>query len=431
MPQTCRRMGTTVNHSSDPPKRTDTGHQVERPIKTLLFSTLYPSITRPNHGIFVETRLRHLLATGEVETRVIAPVPWFPLRHERFGDWSRYAKTPTSEQHNGILIWHPRYLLPPRIGMNIAPISLALGARKIVARLIRDGFDFDLIDAHYYYPDGVAAALLSHWFNKPLVITARGTDLNLIPRYAIPRHWIRWAESRACASIGVCKALTDRLIELGGDPAKTHVLRNGVDLERFQPVDQATARARFGLANGMLLISVGHLIERKGHHLAIEILTAFREARLAIVGDGPERKRLEISAQQCGVAERVIFAGAQPQSELAYWYSAADILLLCSSREGWANVLLESMACGTPVVATPVGGTPEVVCAPVCGRIIQDRTPAALVSGIRSLLADLPERSAVREYAEQFDWAATTQGQIGLFRSILNRTASIQPLDRY
>ncbi|MBK1656439.1 glycosyltransferase [Allochromatium vinosum] len=401
------------------------------PIKTLLFSTLYPSSVRPGHGIFVETRLRHLLGSGEVETRVIAPVPWFPFRHPRFGDWAKYAATPTFEERNGVQVWHPRYLLPPKIGMNIAPIPLALGARRTIRNLIRNGDDFDLIDAHYYYPDGVAAALLAGWFKKPFVITARGTDLNLIPKYAIPRRWIRWAERRAAASIGVCKALTDRLIELGGDPAKTHVLRNGVDLERFQPLDQTDARARLGLPTGLLLLSVGHLVERKGHHLAIETLKSIPAARLAILGDGPEHARLIKQAQSLGVADRVTMAGARRQEELKEWYSAADILLLCSSREGWANVLLESMACGTPAVATPVGGTPEIIRSPVAGHIIQDRTPAALVSGIRSLLADPPERGAVREYAEQFDWAATTQGQIELFRSVLDRTSSIQPLSRH
>ncbi len=389
-----------------------------RPIKTLLFSTLYPSSVRPGHGIFVETRLRYLLATGEVETRVVAPVPWFPSQHPRFGAWAKLAATPRHEEHHGIAVWHPRYLLPPKIGMNIAPLMLALGARRTLAQLIRDGFDFDLIDAHYYYPDGVAAAILAAWFNKPLVITARGTDLNLIPRYPIPRRWIRWTAGRAAASIGVCQALADEIVTLGGDVNKTHVLRNGVDLQRFQPQDRQTARARLGLPAGTLLLSVGNLVELKGHHLAIESLTQLTDVILVIVGDGEERERLHQQAHALSVSERVIFAGARPQTELKDWYSAADMLLLCSSREGWANVLLEAMACGTPVVATAVGGTPEVVQSPVAGRIIQERTSAALVNGVRSLMDEYPDRAAVRAYAEQFDWAATTQGQIELFRAV-------------
>jgi teichuronic acid biosynthesis glycosyltransferase TuaC len=112
---------------------------------------------------------------------------------------------------------------------------------------------------------------------------------------------------------------------------------------------------------GLQLLSVGHLVELKGHHLAIEMLCSLPEAHLAVVGSGPERGALESLAQRLGVQERVRFAGQQPADALKTWFSAADALVLASSREGWANVLLESMACGTPVVATAVNGTPEVV----------------------------------------------------------------------
>jgi teichuronic acid biosynthesis glycosyltransferase TuaC len=326
-----------------------------RPMRTVLFSTLYPSVVRPNHGIFVETRLHHLLGSGEVDTRVVAPVPWFPSRHARFGRWAEMARTPAAETRNGIRVLHPRYLLPPRVGMTVAPLTLALGARATLARLQREGFDFDLIDAHYYYPDGVAAALLGHWFGKPVVITARGTDLNLIPAHALPRRWIRWAESHAAASVGVCRALMDELVRLGGRADHVHVLRNGVDLQRFMPLPQAEARRRLGLADeGTWLLSVGYLVERKGHHLAIEALAALPGMRLAIVGEGEARDALQRQTARLGLSGRVHFAGARPQDELKDWYSAADALLLCSSREGWANVLLEAMACGTPVVATPI-----------------------------------------------------------------------------
>ncbi len=394
------------------------------PIRTLLFSTLYPSSVRPGHGIFVETRLRYLLASGQVETRVVAPVPWFPSADPRFGDWADCARTPAAETHNGVSVVHPRYLLPPKVGMSIAPLVLALGARKAVAKLLADGFDFDLIDAHYYYPDGIAAALLATWFDKPFVVTARGTDLNLIPQYAVPRAWIRWAESKAAGSIGVCKALMDQLQELGAAPERTHVLRNGVDLERFSPGDQHAARARLGLPAGRLLLSVGHLVERKGHHIAIEALAALPDVHLAIVGDGEERDRLRQLADNLGVAGRVTFAGARPQTELSYWYRAADILALCSSREGWANVLLESMACGTPVVATAIWGTPEVVRVREAGRLMSERSAAALVAEVRALFGDYPSRSDVRAYAEQFDWAETTRGQLELFKRIKDGRAA-------
>lgn len=394
----------------------------ERKIRLLTFSTLYPSSVRPGHGIFVETRLRELLGSGEVEVRVVAPVPWFPSTASRWGNYARMARTPQRETHNGIDVLHPRYLLPPKVGMTIAPLSMALGAAKALHQLQSEGYDFDVIDAHYYYPDGVAAALLARWFNKPLTITARGTDLNLIPQYALPRRMMRWAAERAQASIGVCAALTDVLRGWGVAEERLHVMRNGVDLQRFRPLAQRHMRAKLGLEGAPLLLSVGYLVERKGHHVAVSalahLLTSHPQARLVIIGEGEERPNLEAQIRRLGVQAHVTLTGALPNADLLRWYSAADVLLLASSREGWANVLLEAMACGTPVVATHIWGTPEVVANDTVGRLVPERDGEAFAQAIRQLLGSGINRAEVRAYAERFSWQSTTDAQLALFKRL-------------
>ncbi|HET7763742.1 MAG TPA: glycosyltransferase family 4 protein [Burkholderiales bacterium] len=386
-------------------------------MKILTFSTLYPHAARPSHGIFVETRLRHLLASGKVESQVVAPVPWFPSDDARFGEYAIHARAPREEQRHGIQVLHPRYPLLPKIGMTISPFLLARAVRPLIERMLRS-YPFDLIDAHYFYPDGVAAVMIGQRLGKPVVITARGTDVNLIPRYRLPRAMIRWAARRAAGMITVARALKDDLVGIGVPGERIEVLRNGVDLQLFRPIEREAARARLGFPRTTLL-SVGLLITRKAHDLVIRALAALPGMDLVVVGDGPEREALAALARESRVGDRVRFVGSVPQEELRNYYGAADALVLASSREGWANVLLESMACGTPVVASRAGGSPEVVSAPEAGVLMAERTPEAVVEGVRRLFARRPDRAATRRYAEQFSWEETTRGQLRLFERVI------------
>ena len=383
-------------------------------MKILTFSTLFPNTEKPGHGIFVETRLRHLVASGQVESRVVAPIGWFPSKHPRFGDYARLARVPKNEVRHGLQVEHPRYPVLPKIGMNVAPLLLAQAARPRIARMIDEGYDFDLIDAHYFYPDGVAAAMLARYFNKPLVITARGSDITLLPQYALPRRMIKWAANRADGVITVCHALRDEVVALGVPQERVISLRNGVDLQLFRPIER-TPNALF------TLLTVGHLVPVKAQELIIAALPLLADVRLVVAGDGPNRGMLEALARERGVEARVQFLGAVPQAQLRGHYGNADALVLASSREGWANVLLESMACGTPVVASRVYGTPEVVAAPEAGVLMDERTPQGVADAVDRLRAAYPDRAATRRYAERFSWDDTTAGQIALFQDILNR----------
>ena len=325
---------------------------------------------------------------------------------------------PRRETRYDIDVRHPRYLVIPKVGMTVAPWLLAQSAKREIGRIIDEGYDFDAIDAHYFYPDGVAAVMLGKYFNKPVVITARGTDINLIPQYALPRKQLMWAAENAAGMITVCNALRDEMVQLGMPGERIVPLRNGVDLQRFQPMDRQAARTKLGI-DGFTLVSVGLLDTRKAHDLTIGALPLMPDAKLLIAGTGPERKNLEMQAQRLGVADRVTFLGSVAQPQLKEYYNAADAMVLASSREGWANVLLESMACGTPVVASNVWGTPEVVAAPEGGVLMPERTSEGIARAVRTLRENYPDHAATRRYAENFSWDATTEGQIQLFSRII------------
>ena len=394
-------------------------------MRLLTFSSLYPNATKPHHGIFVETRLRQLLGSHPIEARVMAPVPWFPFTHERFGDYARQAGIPRQEVRHGISIQHPRYPLIPKFGMNLAPWGMALACLPRLQQQIRNGQDFDLIDAHYFYPDGVAATLLGRWLKKPVIITARGSDLNLLPHYPIPRLLIQRAAQQAAHLITVSGALKQVLIQLGAEAHKITVLRNGVDLTLFQPTEREKTRQQLNLTTHPLLVSVGNLVPGKGHDLVIRAIEPLEPFQLLIIGSGPEQHNLEQLVKQLNLSQRVQFKTHLPQTELARYYSAADALVLASASEGWANVLLESLACGTPVISTAVGGSPELITAPEAGRLVQERTPQSVTQAIQNLFAHPPLREDTRRFASRFNWEETSAGQLSLFRHILARQTVI------
>jgi glycosyltransferase involved in cell wall biosynthesis len=367
--------------------------------------------------VFVENRVRRLVETRQVALTIVAPVPWFPSTWERLGKYAAYARVPRREIRHGIEVLHPRYpVIPGGIGLSVAATLLYRATRRLVLRLVRER-QIQLIDAHMFYADGVAAVRLGEEADRPVCVTARGTDLNLYPKFPRLRQQIAWAARRADAVITVCDALQRPLLDMGINAAKITTLRNGVDLELFRPLDRGAARRRWA-TEGRTIVSVGWLIERKGHHLVIEAMKSLPDTRLLIAGEGEERHKLKREIETAGLSERVRMLGQVAHEDLPSLYNAADALVLASSREGWANVLLEAMGCGTPVVATDVWGTAEVVAAPEAGILIKERSGVAITEGLRTLFASQPDRAATRRYAERFSWDTTTEGLLALFRRL-------------
>ena len=386
----------------------------------LTISSLYPNNNDPKHGVFVETRLRHLIKDfPEINATVIAPVPWFPFSSKRFGEYAKYAGVVNKETRNNIEIHHPKYLVIPKIGMYITPFFMYWALSRTVRKLKKSGAMFDVIDVHYFYPDGVAIAKVADRFKLPFTCTARGTDINLIPQYPKAKRMIQQVFSKAAHMMTVCQALKDEMLTLGAKNEDVTALRNGVDLNLFMPSteqEQAELKEKLKIKS-KLIMSVGWLIERKGHYLVIDAIKALENVTLAIAGDGPDQLKLQQQVENLGIAHKVKFLGALTQPELSEWFKAADVTVLASSREGWANVLLESMASGTPVVATNVWGTPEVVAADEAGVLVE-RTALSISQGIEQLFNNPPARAQTRLYAEKFDWQSTSLGQFDIFQRI-------------
>ena len=390
-------------------------------MKIITVTTLYPNSEQHRHGIFIENRMRQLRERyADVELKVVAPVPYFPLNSSIFGDYSKYADIPLHEQRFGVDVYHPRYLVIPKLGMHLTPFFLERAIKNSLVTILNEGYDFDLIDSHYFYPDGVAATRVAKQLNKPITVTARGSDITLIPNYPTARKRIQQTLKDVDAGIGVCQALVDEMSELEPAHSPLVTIRNGVDLALFSPLeDREKTRQELNWQKFTLLM-VGNLVELKGHALVIEALKKLPDCQLVIIGEGELEQSLKSLASELGVDDRVEFVGGLKQPELPKYYGAADSLVLASSREGWANVLLESMACGTPVIATRVWGTPEVVCRPEAGILIE-RNVENIIEGVEQVKNQPIDRNKTRMYAEEFSWDASCETLYGLFSKLISK----------
>lgn len=384
-------------------------------MRLLLYTNLFPSEELPRHGIFVEERLRHLVATGHIDAKVCALRPRNLFR--RTASTAHDGQGPTESRH-GVHVTYVDVPTLPLVTNWIDPILWARASKKAALNLAgksRSGF---ILEAHFLYPDAVAAVILARQMGVPVVMTARGSDVNIKCENPVMRRWVRWAAQRANAVVTVSQALADRLQAIGIAADKLHVLPNGVDLEKFRPIEDARSRA--GLEEERtVLVSVGHLLEAKGHHIAIEALASLPGATLLIVGQGPREDTLRKLAAKCGVAARVRFLGHVPHNQLAEIYSAADFTILASENEGMPNVMLESLACGTRVIATDVGGVSEVITDSVGGAILRTRSGKSVVQSVNSLIGDRNDRVRTRLFSQRFAWQGVIQRQIKFYEKLL------------
>jgi len=376
----------------------------------VVLSTLYPNGRQPGAGLFIRERMARV--GRRMPLTVVAPSPWFPLQSmvRRFKPGFRPG-APAVEQQQATTVWFPRWFSVPGVFKRWDGWLMALGAWPRLRALQQAG-RLDLIDAHFGYPDGFAATRLGRWLGVPVTITLRGTEMRHANDPAL-RPLLTRALQDADRVFAVSESLRQVAIGLGVAPEKVRVVGNGVDLARFQPSDRTAARATLGLPAGApVFVSVGGLCERKGFHRVIELLPRLRgqglDAHLLVVGgpspEGDWTERLQAQVRELGLTDRVHFTGPVPPDRLAGVLSAADVFVLATRNEGWANVFLEAMACGLPVVTTAVGGNAEVVCRPELGTVVPFGEPEALAAAMLAAARHPWDREQIRVHAQANTW---------------------------
>lgn len=370
-------------------------------MKALVFTTVFPNPAQPTQGLFVFERIHHLARIADV--RVVAPISW----RVRLG-----ASVPTQELNAGLEVSHPTFFYVPGLFKILDGFMLFCSTAWTLRRIRRE-FAFDLIDAHFTFPDGFAAILLGRWFGCPVTITERGTVTQLSP-YRLRRLAMGWAFRRASCVIAVAQPLADRALKLGAGPNRVVVIPNGVNTNSYAPCDQSKARRQLGLRiDRRVIVSVGRLIPSKGFGRILRVLPEVlrHEPNLvaAIVGGNPVGERgnfaeLQRLVADRGLSDRVIFTGEQPPAAVALWLNAADVFVLASDMEGCPNVVWEALACGRPVVATKVGEVERMV-PQHAGILLDDADDATALT--KALLEALDRRwdaAAIRAHAEAHTW---------------------------
>ena len=371
-------------------------------LRVLTLSSLFPDQTRPNFGVFVERQTISLAALDDVVVQVVAPIglpPW-PLRRHRH--YRALGGLPLAETWKALAVHRPRFTVWPGTQGRFHVAALSRSLIPVLDR-IRGDFAFDVIDASFFFPDGPAAIGLGRRYGVPVSIKARGADIHLWGNQPATAPQIRAAGQSAEGLLAVSGAMRDDMAAIGMPATRIRVHHTGVDLDRFAPVERASAKAALGI-DGPLVVSVGALIPRKGHEIVVEAVAHVPGVTLLIAGEGPSRATIEAAIARAGVGDRVRLLGSVPHGDLPGLLAAADVMALASASEGLANAWVEALACGTPIVITPAGGAAEVVTAASAGRVVA-RDPDAFAGAIRDLIAEALPAEDVRAHATRFTWA--------------------------
>jgi teichuronic acid biosynthesis glycosyltransferase TuaC len=385
-------------------------------LRILTLATLFPNAAQPNFGIFVERQTAGLSARGGMDVTVINPIGVPPWPLSRSPQYAALESLPLHEQWRGLNVYRPKFSLIPKFGGPYNPAMIARAILPLVRKLHADK-PFDLIDAEFFYPDGPAAMRISKAIGIPFTVKARGADIH---------HWgstkgcakqVLAAAEKAAGLLAVSGALKADMAALGMDAGKIMVHYTGLDQARFAPKDRAAEKARLGIT-GPMILCVGALIPRKNQALLIQALPQLPDVTLCLAGQGPSESDYRALAQRIGVADRLRFMGNVPHDDLPSLFAAADVMALVSASEGLANAWVEALACGTPVVASNVGGAPELIQSPDAGRIVQTEV-SAIVTAISDLIRNPIPPQKVAANVAHFSWANNAERLEAFFQAIV------------
>ena len=397
---------------------------VPETMRIAFVTTFFPNAAEPHRAIFI--RNLAVAVSSRADLAVVSPVPWAPRFPQR-PRWTRLRSVPRERLDIFGPVLHPRFLPIPGVGAANG-ISYGLGILGALSRVKMRGVD--LLHVHCAFPDAAGVAIAAGALGLPYVMTAHGSDINVYSKALAIRPQIRFAMRRARAVIGVSRPIVAEIRRLLPNP-HTPVLQvpcAGVNRDVFSPRDPHEARAALGVSQeGRLIVFAGQLVPIKGLGTLVEAWARLRDRgrlasrdRLAIVGEGPLRADLEQKARAAHVSESVTFVGEIEQRALSDWLAAATVFCLPSRNEGTPNVIVEALASGRPVVASAVGGIPDLIAEGVNGFLTPALDPEKLADSLERALAADWSSTRIAATAAEYGWDRIAERNVRVYEQALN-----------
>lgn len=377
-------------------------------MRALVLTKLFPNRVEPFSSPFNRQQFSELSRLCELE--ILATIPWFPWA-QAFSKWShagRLLGVPEFDLIDGLVVRHPRFVFVPKVGHGLTG---PLYAASVAATALRFQGRIDVVFGSWAYPDGFAAVVLGKLIGVPVVVKLHGSDMNVVARMPGPRRCLKWALPRADRVVAVSRPLAEASVKLGAARDRVDVVPNGINRERFRPCDRRAARRRLGLPpNESVVLYVGNIELHKG---VIDLVRAAgalhgrQDVSLVMLGGGARVDECKKLAAELGVRAR--FVGRRPHDEIPHWLAACDVLALPSWNEGTPNVVIEALASGRRVVATRVGGTPDVVRSTVLGTLVAPKRPGAFAAALDEALRTPYDPNVVSSALDAPDWPGSAR----------------------
>lgn len=380
--------------------------------RLLIITNLYPTPWEPLRGTFNFQQFNHL--AKDLDIQLIVPISW--KERLQYRNQKKLALTPHPLQGNAVypLYWYTPGMLRGSYGLSLWA-SLQAQCRNWIRK-----FQPDYLLSSWAYPEGTAGTRIARELGIPAFVKVHGSDVNISGQHPSVKHKIKaWGE-QVKAVAAVSSNLKHKLQQLGVPASKIRVIYNGIDHKRFHPLDARKAREILKIDSSPFLFYVGNLKRRKGCMDLLEAFLALAQKhpalKLYIAGTGVMRDALQQLIERTEMSERVVLLGNVPHAMLNWWYNAASVVCLPSYYEGVPNVLLEAMACGTPVVATDIGGIPEVV-NDDCGLLITPGATDTLQSALTTALSKTWDHNKIHAHMLRFSWEENSRQMLNMFYS--------------